>query len=299
MKFQHFLYGLCMGTADIIPGISGGTMALILNIYHRLLAAISNIRFQDLLRLKFLSFFDSIDYKFLMPLGLGIVSAFALLSHTLSYLLKEYPIEIWSCFFGIILVSTIFLIIRLKYFSLKDFVIIALGIGVAYLVVTLPAVNLTRNYGMIYLSGAIASMAMILPGISGSFILVILGMYQYILTCLKYLFLDNNLWIIVTFTLGVFTGLLSMSKLLNWLLARYQNLILPFLLGFVLGALRKVWPWKEILSVKYVNDKLIVTQDTIYFPGVNSESIVAFSIMLAAGVLIALFEKSQYSKSVN
>lgn len=239
--FLIFLRGLFMGSADIIPGVSGGTIALITGIYERLIYAISSIKFsflKPLLSCDFTDFknklIEEIDFELFIPLFLGIGIAFITLAKVISYLLDTQTAYTFSFFLGLILASAYILYTKLENISLKLIAITAIGIILSYIFVGLNPIATNHSLIVIFISGLIAICAMILPGISGSFLLLLLGQYQYMLNALN----SRNLIEIIVFCIGAVIGILGFSKLLNYLLERYESATMAFLIGIMLGTLR-------------------------------------------------------------
>ena len=236
-----FLKGLFMGSADIVPGVSGGTIALITGIYERLISAISSIRFsflKPLLKGNFTDFkeklIEEIDFELFIPLILGIGIAFISLAKVISYLLDTQTAYTFSFFLGLILASAYILYTKLDNFNIKLIIISIIGIILSYIFVGLNPIATNHSLVVIFISGIIAICAMILPGISGSFLLLLLGQYQYMLNALN----SRNLIEIFVFGIGAVIGILGFSKLLNYLLERYESATMAFLIGIMVGTLR-------------------------------------------------------------
>ena len=236
-----FLRGLFMGSADIVPGVSGGTIALITGIYERLIYAISKIKFsflKPLLKADFSGFKDKlieeIDFGLFIPLGLGIAIAFITLAKIISYLLDTHTAYTFSFFLGLILASAYILYTKLDGLNLKLIIITAIGIILSYIFVGLNPIATNHSLIVIFISGLIAICAMILPGISGSFLLLLLGQYQYMLNVLN----TRKLLEIIVFCIGALIGILGFSKLLNYLLEKYESPTMAFLIGIMVGTLR-------------------------------------------------------------
>ena len=238
MKFSQYLLltlkGCAMGMADVVPGVSGGTIAFISGIYEELIESIKSVdatalRLLGTLRLK--EFWRHINGRFLLPVLLGIAIAIFSLARLMTYLLTNHPIAIWSFFFGLIVASAL---------------LVAKQIGAAaawWITVATPAETPDTRW-FILLSGAIAICAMILPGISGAFILLLLGKYQFIMQAVG----DLNVPVIVIFVVGAAAGIISFSHLLSWLLKHWHDVTVAVLMGFMVGSLNKVWPWKEVVE---------------------------------------------------
>ena len=236
-----FLKGLFMGSADIVPGVSGGTIALITGIYERLISAISSIRFsflKPLLKGNFTDFkeklIEEIDFELFIPLILGIGIAFISLAKVISYLLDTQTAYTFSFFLGLILASAYILYTKLDNFNIKLIIISIIGIILSYIFVGLNPIATNHSLVVIFISGLIAICAMILTGISGSFLLLLLGQYQYMLNALN----SRNLIEIFVFGIGAVIGILGFSKLLNYLLERYESATMAFLIGIMVGTLR-------------------------------------------------------------
>ena len=230
-----------MGSADIVPGVSGGTIALITGIYERLIYAISSIRFsflKPLLKANFSDFkeklFEEIDFELFIPLILGIGIAFITLAKVISYLLDTQTAYTFSFFLGLILASAYILYTKLENFNFNLIIMSLIGIILSYIFVGLNPIATNHSLIVIFISGLIAICAMILPGISGSFLLLLLGQYQYMLNALN----SRNLVEIFVFGIGAVIGILGFSKLLNYLLERYESSTMAFLIGIMLGTLR-------------------------------------------------------------
>ncbi|WP_456295165.1 DUF368 domain-containing protein [Vibrio sp. AK197] len=242
-----FLKGMAMGAADVVPGVSGGTIAFITGIYDTLLESIRRVN-PSLLGLwkreGFKAAFNHINGFFLIALFGGILTSIATLAKLISWLLNHHPIPLWSFFFGLILVSVYHMLKQVEKKTALRFVFMLIGIGVAYSITVLKPLHLESTSLNILFAGAIAICAMILPGVSGSFILLMIGMYAPVLAAVK----NAEASLLVMFLCGCVIGLLSFSHLLSWLLKRYRDQTFLFLIGLMLGTLPKIWPWKETVS---------------------------------------------------
>ncbi|MFK8059589.1 MAG: DUF368 domain-containing protein [Polaribacter sp.] len=242
------LKGMAMGAADVVPGVSGGTIAFISGIYEELLGSISNVNLALLKTLKkegFKTAWKQVNGNFLAALFIGIFISIISLAKAIKYLLENEPILLWSFFFGLVLASIIYIAKQISKWNLISIIVIVLGAFLAYYITTLnPLVSESSSSLYILFAGAIAICAMILPGISGSFILVLLGAYKPVLDALN----DRDYKTIFTFIIGAIVGLLSFSKILKWLFTNYKNYTLAVLTGFIIGSLNKIWPWKETLT---------------------------------------------------
>ncbi|EFP98467.1 DUF368 domain-containing protein [Vibrio caribbeanicus] len=248
-----FLKGVAMGAADVVPGVSGGTIAFITGIYDTLLESIRRINPSLISIIKkdgFKAAFQHINGIFLVVLFSGILFSIATLAKLISWLLEHHPIPLWSFFFGLILVSVFHMLKQVQTKSISRLIFLLFGVGFAYAITVLHPLELEPSSLNILIVGAVAICAMILPGISGSFILLLLGMYAPILGAVK----SMEINILLLFALGCICGLLSFSHLLSWLLNRFRDITLVFLTGLMIGTLPKIWPWKETLSWR-INSK--------------------------------------------
>ena len=242
-----FVRGMLMGAADVVPGVSGGTMAFITGIYDRLLAA---IRAFDLTALQLLfkrdlrALWQHVDGSFLLALVAGIVTSVVSLARLLSWLLEHHPVPLWAFFFGLILASALILLRQVPGWSAPRLLALLGGVAIALTIGLSPVLNLDVGLGVVFVAGFIAICAMILPGISGSFILVLLGMYGTVLSALK----GFDLIFLLVLASGAACGLLVFSRLLHWLLQRFHGATLATLTGFLFGSLVVVWPWKQVLD---------------------------------------------------
>lgn len=242
-----FFRGVMMGAADIVPGVSGGTVAFITGIYGRLLGS---LRAFDLVCLKMCSKGDiksawkHVDGTFLLVLLVGIAASVLSLARFLSWLLEHHPVPLWAFFFGLILASALILLRQVESWSPVRLFNLLIGIAAAVFIGLSPVTALEASLPVIFFSGFLAICAMILPGISGSFILVLLGMYGTVLTAVKGL----DLPFLVVFACGAAAGLMCFSRILHWLLSRYQAATMALLTGFLFGSLTVVWPWKHVLD---------------------------------------------------
>ena len=244
--------GACMGAADVIPGVSGGTIAFIMGIYDEFVGSLASINMEAVKLLfsgKFKAFWKHINGSFLLSLVIGIGISVVALAGIMQYLLANKPIQTWAFFFGLIVASSIFIIRGISGWKLREVLFLIFGVILGVTICTLSPTQTPDGLWFIFLSGAIAICAMILPGISGSFILLILGKYQYIMGVISDLVsgvnIGQNILIIGVFGIGAVIGILAFSKLLHWLLARWEKETMIVLAGFIIGSLVKVWPWSN------------------------------------------------------
>lgn len=239
--------GFAMGSADIVPGVSGGTMAFILGIYEELIDAIHSVNLsfiRRLLKFQFREAFNNFPWRFLLALGLGIVLAFFTLAKALSWALEHHPVFLWAFFFGLVLAAVVTVSNRISRWTPVIMLLVVLFAIGAYLLVGMVPAETPNTPPLLFLSGAIAICAMILPGISGAFILVLLGKYAYVLNALVTLdFL--TLFLVAA---GAAVGIVSFARILRWLFKNHHDATIAGLTGLMLGSLRKVWPWKETLE---------------------------------------------------
>ena len=250
------LKGIAMGAADVVPGVSGGTIAFISGIYEELITSINNIK-PSLIKIwkneGFNSFWKKLNGNFLVALFLGIFISLFSLATLVSWLLENEPVLLWSFFFGLVAASIFFVGKEITRWNMGIVTILILGAAIAYFITTLPASENATSLPYLFMSGALAVCAMILPGISGAFILVLLGSYKTILDAVH----ERNVQVVLTVAIGAIFGLLSFAKLLKWMFSHYKNLTLALLTGFIIGSLNKIWPWKLVLETKIIGDKVI------------------------------------------
>lgn len=238
-----------MGAADIVPGVSGGSIALITGIYQSLLDSINSINGENLsllLKLEFKKFFKAVNGSFLLSLLLGIMTSVFTLSKLITYLMDEHPIPLWSFFCGLILVSAFIILKEIKRWHLGVVVALILGIVIAWWITSLPPTSSPDAIWFTFVSGAIAICAMILPGISGSFLLLILGKYEMILQAVS----EKDIVTLGVFASGCIVGILSFSRLISFLLRKFYATTIGLLSGFMLGSINKLWPWKIVTQYR-------------------------------------------------
>lgn len=244
-----YLKGIAMGSADVVPGVSGGTIAFITGIYTELLDSIKSVdikALQTLIKEGPKAAWQHINGTFLVTLLAGILTAIVTLAKVIHYLLDNHAVLLWSFFFGLILASSLHMFKQINQWSWDKFIALVAGALIAGFISITSPTSIEASYLNIFCAGSIAICAMILPGISGSFILLLMGLYAPILAAVKGIQLD----VMVIFSLGAGIGLMLFSRLLSWLLHHYQGLMFSLLTGFMLGALLKVWPWKETISYR-------------------------------------------------
>lgn len=243
------LKGIAMGAADVVPGVSGGTVAFITGIYEELIDSIKSVdvgAFKLLFSLEFKLFWKHINGPFLIAVLGGILISILSLARVVTYFMTNHPIQLWSFFFGLIIISALMVAKEIRQWNLSSVLGILAGIVIAYLITSATPATTPDGLFFIFLSGMIAICAMILPGISGSFLLLILGKYQYVLGAVK----ELDLVVIVVFALGCLVGILSFARLISWLLKQYHLVTISVLVGFMIGSLNKIWPWREVIQYR-------------------------------------------------
>jgi putative membrane protein len=288
-----FFKGVGMGTADIVPGVSGGTIAFITGIYEALLTAIASINSRlvlQVLRLNLKQALAGLHLRFLVTLVCGIALAVISTSHLMHYLLTEHAVQTWSVFFGLITASILVVAHSInKRFT--SFPALILGAILAYGITGLIPLYTPEEPWFIFFSGMIAICAMILPGLSGSFILLILGKYAFITAALRNPVNPDNLETILIFISGCLVGILGFSRILRYGLARWHDYTLALLTGIMLGSMRKVWPWKITLESQIIRGKEHVLREENVWPLLDFEFGIALLLMLTGFMLVMLLDK--------
>ena len=242
--------GFCMGAANVVPGVSGGTIALVSGIYGELVEALNAVMspspWRALIKGDFKEFWQECHGRFLLWLGIGIIVSIFSLAKLVEHQLSHNPILVWAFFFGLIVASAFFMLKGIKGWKAKDVLITAAGAILGLVVCTLSPTSTPDDMWFIFICGAIAICTMILPGISGSFILVILGKYDYIMSAVS----SMDIPVLIVFALGCAIGILAFAKFLHWLLGKWERQTMLVLVGFVIGSLIKVWPWNDLESCR-------------------------------------------------
>lgn len=303
-----------MGAADVVPGVSGGTIAFIAGIYEELIKTIDNLDlgiFQVWKQDGFSKVVETYNLKFLGALFLGILVSILSLAKLITYLLDHHPLLLWGFFFGLIVASIVYIGKQISSYTIGVFIAEIIGIAVSYYITIAEPLSTQASYWFIFLSGFIAIIAMILPGISGSFILLLLGSYSIVLGTVRN-FVDAILQFdfealkdaalkLLLFVLGCVVGLKAFSRVLTYLFQNFQNLTLALLTGFMIGALNKVWPWKEVLSyrVNSVGHEVPLIEKSILpqnFDG-NPQIILVVVLMIIGFLTIFLLERFAKAKN--
>ncbi len=278
-----------MGAADVVPGVSGGTIAFISGIYEELISSLNNIDLQlfklwhsDGLK----AAWKKVNGNFLLALFAGIMTSVLTLARLISWLLENEPVLVWSFFFGLVAASIFFVAKNISRWSPGTILVFLIGAVLAYIITVLPPVSNNESLPYLFLSGALAVCAMILPGISGAFILVLLGSYKTVLDAVH----ERDFMIIAVVALGAVFGLLSFAKLLKWMFQRYRNLTLALLTGFMLGSLNKIWPWKKVVTTAEPNVSREVNMSPFDMAGDN-QLLMAILLAILGFSVIFILEK--------
>ena len=288
-----FLKGVAMGAADVVPGVSGGTIAFISGIYEELLGSIRSVNLQALKLLKtegLVAFWRAINGNFLLVLFAGIIFSIASLARVVNYGLEQHPILVWSFFFGLIAASVIYIFRQMPHLRLPEWLGLWFGALAAMAIAFLPPLQVSDDLWVVFLSGALAICAMILPGISGSFILLLIGMYPLIIQAVT----DVNVPVLSVFVLGCGCGLLMFARFLSWLLQQYHSQTIAVLTGFLLGSLLIVWPWKEALEViidsrgheVVLSHRLVMPAEYGAVTGIDPQTGLSVILMIVGAVLV-------------
>lgn len=289
------LKGMAMGAADVVPGVSGGTIAFISGIYEELLTSISSVNIKNLKLLKtdgFKAAWKAVNGNFLLALVIGVFISIVSLAKIISWLLENKPIMVWAFFFGLVLASILYVGKQINKWNIIAVLCLIIGAGTAFYITTLqPLISESSSPMFLFLAGALAICAMILPGISGAFILVLLGAYKPVLEAIH----DRNFKLIAILAAGAVVGLLSFSKVLKWLFNNYKDYTLAVLTGFILGSLNKIWPWKETLTWRINSHgiKVPFNEQSISPLSFNGDSQLGMAVVLSlvGFAVIILLEK--------
>lgn len=289
-----FLKGMAMGAADVVPGVSGGTIAFITGIYEELIESLRSFStgaLKNLFRGDIRGFWKKINGNFLVILFSGILLSVFSLARLMEYLLRYYPIMVWSFFCGLVVVSGFVVLKKIVKWNSRVIISLITGIITMVAITMVTPAETTEALWFVFLSGAIAICAMILPGISGAFILLILGKYQFILQAIS----SFDIKVLIVFGIGVVTGLLSFANLLSWLMRRYYDIAVALLSGFIIGSLNKLWPWKEAVStiLNSHGDTIPVIErnilpDTYFHLTGNDPSLLPAILLFVAGAMFVL-----------
>lgn len=288
------LKGVGMGAADVVPGVSGGTIAFIVGIYDELIDSIKSINGKCLKLFftgKWGGFWKAINGNFLISIVLGIAISVFSLAKVITWLLTDHPVMVWAFFFGLVLASTWFVGKDIKEWNKKTIPAFIIGVAVAYYITVATPAATPSNLFFIFLCGAIAICAMILPGISGSFILVLLGKYFYIMEAVK----TVNIPILLVFLAGACIGITSFSRVLSYALKHFRNITLAVLAGFMLGSLNKVWPWKE--TVETFIDSHGVVKPLVEHNILPNQHVIEAVVLMTVGFFLVYFLEKLSTRS--
>ena len=290
------LKGMAMGAADIIPGVSGGTIAFISGIYEELIETINNVNFEAIKKLNkngIKGFWEHINGNFLIALLTGIAISIISLAKVITHLLETHSQLLWGFFFGLIVASVYIVGKQVNKWDINNIISLIIGSSIAFYITILNPMQNPDALWFVFLSGSIAICAMILPGISGSFILLLLGSYEFILVAIK----DFKLDVITIFGVGCITGLLAFSKLLNWLFKKYHDITIALLTGFLIGSLNKIWPWKETIQTRINSHGEIVPfiQSNVLPSNFEGDSNIIEVILLSLIGLVLIYLLERFS----
>ena len=298
------LKGMGMGAADVVPGVSGGTIAFITGIYEELVHSIKNINFRTISTLwkeGLPAFWKAVNGSFLLSVVGGILISVLTLARILEYLLVNHPILIWSFFFGLVIGSAIFVARSIEKWNTWTIISGVAGIAIAWIITSFTPAETSEAYWFIFLSGALAICAMILPGISGSFILLLLGKYQFILSALN----EGKISILAVLLTGALTGIIAFSHLLSWLLEKFHHLTIAMLAGFMIGSLNKIWPWKITVETYIDSHGEIqpLLQDNVlparFITETGTDPQILWAVLLALAGFLLIFMFEGVSKKQN
>jgi len=295
------LKGAAMGAANVIPGVSGGTVAFITGIYERLINAIKSIdsaAIKLVLSGRFREFGERIDFRFLFWLGLGILVSILTLARVLDYLFEHHEVHVWAFFFGLILASVFFVGKQVGRWSTAACLGLLVGTGIAIGVALMNPSAENDSFFYLILCGVIAMASMIIPGLSGSFVLLLMGNYQLIMIDSVSKLTDGDLSafrILLPVAVGAVFGMIALSRLLAWIFEKFHDVAVALLTGFVAGSLLSIWPWKQAIVTEFVGDGVVKEKVTGYdwsLPSLTGETILALVIIAVGFVVVWLMEKS-------
>ncbi|MBP6705610.1 MAG: DUF368 domain-containing protein [Vicinamibacteria bacterium] len=285
--------GVAMGAADVVPGVSGGTMAFILGIYDELLSTIKSFNVELvrlLLRGRLRDALEHVNWRFVVALATGLLGTVFSLAHAITWLLDHQPVPLFAFFFGLVLASIVSVSTHVKWNGAM-FATCALGAWGAYQIVRLVPMNMPNDPFTLFCSGAIAIMAMILPGISGSFLLFILGQYRYVLDAVT----RFDVLTLLPFVLGIALGIMAFSRVLTWLLHHYRQVTITLLVGFMIGSLWKIWPFRVVLE-SMVNPKgeVVPIREAVNWPGIGGDQFwLALGLCVLGFAIITVLDNLQ------
>ncbi len=297
-RIKLFLKGMLMGAADAVPGVSGGTIAFITGIYEELINSIKSVDTAALGLLfsgQFRKAWAHINGSFLLVLVLGIVTSIATVASSVLFLLDTYPVMLWAFFFGLILASCWLVMSQIDHWNTTLTLTFVVGAMLAYLVTSITPTEIEPTALAVFLSGMVAICAMILPGISGSFILLIIGMYTPVLGAVK----AFDIQLLGLFLAGCVVGISGFSRVLSWMFTHYKMATLAMLAGFMLGSLNKIWPWKytTAYTINRHGEQIPLAQDNVLplsyqaLTGEPSYLYASLALMVLGGAIVLLMER--------
>lgn len=298
--FFLVLRGMGMGAADVVPGVSGGTIAFITGIYEELINSIKGINLEAIKLFftgRWKSFWKQINGNFLLAVFAGIFISVLSLARVLEYLLEHQPVLIWSFFFGLVLASSYVVSRKISRWGYPKIVALVGGIGIAFYITSVTPTTTTDASWFVIFSGGLASCAMILPGISGSFILLLLGKYSFALHAVN----ERIILDLLLLGIGAVTGLIMFANLLSWLLKKYHDITIAVLVGFMIGSLNKIWPWKETLKTIVVEGEIkpLVEKNILPSAGSPGDQLWIALLMAAAGIALILIIEVGLTRNKN
>ncbi len=289
----NLLRGFLIGVTDLIPGVSGGTTALILGIYPRMIQQVTLIDgnlLNKALSRDFNGVKNHLQWSFLWHLFLGLVLGILTLSRALPWIFQNYPHEVWSLFFGLMSASVLLLWRRLSLPLIPRFALFMLGTSAAWLIVGWMPVQTPQHFAMYFLAGVLSISAMILPGLSGAFVLLLLGQYEVFLLALKQLD-AASLMTLFFFASGMLVGLMSTSRVIYYFYQKAPQVMISLMIGFIAGSLRKIWPWRQPLDVQVIGGKVRVLSEQNLIPDFSQgQTHLCLFIILISSVLLVLIE---------
>ena len=297
MYFNLFLKGIAMGVANVIPGVSGGTIALITGIYEELIDSLKSFdkkALKYILSFKINEFIDYTNLYFIIAVFGGSIFSVFSIANLFKFLFSNYPLYIWSFFFGLIIASILFVGKKINKWDKSSVIALAIGTTIALSFTNISPASENDNLFFVFFCGIIGISGMMLPGLSGSFILILLGNYELLLVKAV---ADLNIIILTVFFLGSLFGLLSFSHLLSWLLKKYKDQTLAILTGFITGSLAIIWPWKEVKESIIIGDKEKIIDYQLLIPQeLNQENIIAIILMMMGIAIVYAIEKFSITK---
>jgi putative membrane protein len=289
----HIFKGALMGAANVIPGVSGGTMALLTGIFEKLIDSIKSFDLTAVklaLQFKFKDLFQHIDFKFLTAIGIGVIGSILTVARILEYLFEHHALYVWAFFFGLILASVYFVGKKITQRSVPIYLLFAIGTAIAVGIAFMEPASQNDSIPYLILCGAVAMCSMILPGLSGSFVLLLMGNYELVMIDAVNTF---NLKVIIPMGIGAVGGLAVFARLLSWVFKKYHDQTIALLTGFIFGSLAILWPWKNAVEKIFQDgneEKIKVVGYDYALPEMNAETGMALAIMLAGIIIIALVE---------